>query len=50
MSATQVNHYRGMVKKVGRWAGTRWLRNQGVSLENAYLIVIGQEMPSHYPR
>lgn len=41
MSANMRQHYKGMVKKVGTWAGVRYMRNQGVSFEDAYEIIFG---------
>lgn len=37
MSANMRQHYKGMVKKVGTWV--RYMRNQGVSFEDAYEII-----------
>lgn len=32
-----------MVKRIGPWAGVRFLRNKGVAFEDAYEIMLGRQ-------
>jgi len=41
MSAQQRENYIRMVKKIGAWSGVRYLRNRGVSFEDAHEIILG---------
>lgn len=41
MSAKQRSDYRNMVKRIGPWAGVRYLRNKGVSFGDAYELILG---------
>lgn len=45
MSANLRQHYKEMLKKVGHWAGVRYMKNQGVSLDEAYFIIFGKPNP-----
>ena len=42
MSAKSREHYTKMVKQIGPYVGVRYLRNKGVSFEDAYEIIFGQ--------
>lgn len=39
MSVDQVQQARKMVKRIGPWAGVRWMRNRGVAFEDAYFVM-----------
>jgi hypothetical protein len=41
MSASVIEKYRAKIKRMGRWMAPRYLRNQGVAFEHAYLIIFG---------
>lgn len=37
-----LTYLRTMVKKIGPWAGVRWMRNRGVSFEHAYFVMFNR--------
>jgi len=39
MSAIDIAYYRKKIKQMGRWIGARYLRNKGISFEQAYFIM-----------
>jgi hypothetical protein len=47
MSQAQRTTYAQMIKRIGNWAGVRYLRNKGVGIEDAYELIIGRPMPGH---
>ena len=48
MNLDQVKSYRSKIKQIGTWAGTRMMKNRGVSIENAYFILFDRPMPDKY--
>ena len=42
MSAGVVAMYRAKLRRMGAWMRPRYLRNQGVSFENAYFILFNR--------
>jgi len=45
MSKSMIEHYRKKCKRMGRWMAPRYLRNRGVSFENAYFILFDRVPP-----
>lgn len=45
MSQQQRTDYSKMIKRIGRWAGARYLRNRGVDIIDAYELILGRPMP-----
>lgn len=43
MSQQDITSYREKIKRIGRWAGTRMLRNRGVPFELAYFILFDRK-------
>lgn len=39
MSTKDIAYYRNKVQRMGRWIGTRYLRNRGLSFEQTYFIL-----------
>ena len=39
MSATDIAFYRKKIHQMGRWIGVRYLRNRGISLTQAHIIL-----------
>jgi hypothetical protein len=39
MTQSMIEHYRKKCKRMGRWMAPRFLRNRGVSFEDAYFIL-----------
>jgi hypothetical protein len=42
MSKNLINAYRARLKRMGTWMRPRYLRNQGVSFEDAHMIIFGR--------
>lgn len=42
MSTKAVAFYRKRINQIGAWAGVRWLRNMGLSFEQAHFIMFGR--------
>lgn len=47
MSADLVNFYRTQVKRMGRWAGVRYLRNRNLTLNQTYFVMFNRLPPVH---
>lgn len=43
MSQQQRVDYAKMVKRIGNYNGVRYLRNQGVSFDDAYELILGRK-------
>jgi hypothetical protein len=43
MSADQISLYRAKMRRMGRWMFPRYLRNRGVSFEDAYFIIFNRQ-------
>ena len=43
MSAQDLSFYRKKINQMGRWTGARWLRNKGISFEQAYFILFNRQ-------
>lgn len=42
MSYQDIEFYRAKLKRIGFWIGLRYMRNRGVTFEQAYYIVFGK--------
>lgn len=42
MSVIDLAFYRRAIRRMGVWAGTRYMRNRGVPFEHAYLVLFGR--------
>jgi len=47
MSQQQRIDYAKMIRRIGAWAGVRYLRNRGVDIRDAYELILGRPMPPH---
>lgn len=43
MPQDRIAFLRKKVRQMGRWAGVRYLRNQGVAFEDAYFILFDRQ-------
>lgn len=43
MSQDYVSTLRKKVKQIGTWMGVRYMRNQGLSLEQAYFVLFNRQ-------
>lgn len=42
MSYNAVEYMRKQIKRMGPWAGVRWMRNQHLPFESAYFVMFGR--------
>lgn len=43
MNEQHIKHHSNTVKRVGIYAGSRYLRNQGIPFEIAYMVIFGRK-------